>query len=199
MNFSLLFVEQVVAGRLARWSLGQLAQRRLRERAPLENGVYVLRNGHGVGVVGAVIGGFVIGMWLLFWVTGFRLVSDAEGAAITFSVMGLIIGGLFVVGGFGGRTRLTVKGIDHRILFLIKWRMEWSEVAAISFSPAHHEINIRSKDGRSMVISLAMKGSGTLVEEILKHVPASILETDPEVHARLVRIRQTIAETAAPP
>ena len=142
----------------------------------------------------------MIGMWLLFWVTGFRLASDAGCGAITPSVMGLIIGGLFVVGGFGGRTRLTVKGIDHRILFLIKWRMEWSEVAAIFFSPTRpHEINIRSKDGRSMVISLAMKGSGTLAEEILKHVPASILETDPEAHARLVRIRQTIAETAPPP
>jgi hypothetical protein len=72
-----LFVEQIVSGRLARWSLGQLAQRRLRERAPLENGVYLLRNGNGVGVVGAVIGGFVIGMWLLFWVTGFRVASDS--------------------------------------------------------------------------------------------------------------------------
>jgi hypothetical protein len=113
--------------------------------------------------------------------------------------MGLIIGGLFVVGGFGGRTRLTVKDIDHRILFLIKWRMEWSEVAAISFSPAHHEINIRSKGGRSMVISLAMKGSGTLAEQILERVPASILDTNPEAHARLVRIRQIIAETAPPP
>ena len=78
MNLSSLFVEQVVGGRLAGWSLSRLAQRRLRERAVLKNGVYVLRFGHGFRVIGAVITGFVIGMWLLFLVAGFRMVPDAE-------------------------------------------------------------------------------------------------------------------------
>ena len=198
MDLLSLFVEQVVGGRLTGWSLSRLAQRRLRERAVLKNGVYVLRFGHGFRVIGAVITGFVIGMWLLFLVTGFRMVSGAEVSAVAFSIFGLLIGGGALLGGFGNQTRLTVNGIDHRRLFVIKTWMPWSEIVAISFSYAGH-INIRSKSGQSMDIALAMKGSGTLAEQILERVPASILDTNPEAHARLVRIRQIIAETAPPP
>jgi hypothetical protein len=168
----------------------RLFERRVKQRAPREDGAYVLRKGRLGGwlAIGAASSTSVC--WVLLWADGaFRAPAAALPLAVLVWAAILFFTGAIAADAFRHRYRLTDRGIEARTL----WRtrtVEWSSIKAIESAYAPYSMTISCKDGTSIVLSLLMRGSGTLVEMLLERVPASVLETSPALHSRLSALRR---------
>ena len=128
-------------------------------------------------------------LWLLSFSRGtFRSSQDLQLSVILLAVV-VFVGAAMCINVFGQQYRIGAQGIEH-VMFWRRQMLSWSDIETVNPTHVPYFVRISCRNQTSVTLSFLMRGSGTLAEQMLEHLPASVF--DRVLRERLIEIRGAI-------